>query len=231
MPSVDLALQVDLGLRLLLAAALGATIGVEREFHEHPAGTRTHLLVSLGSALFTVLSIYGFTGLGIDGTAPVDPSRVAAQIVTGIGFLGAGAIIKYGTSIRGLTTAASLWVTAAVGMAAGVGEWFLAIVATGLVVFSLGPLPALVRRIFPKRGRAVGFRLAVGRLEAIGEVSKMLADRGIVITGISTERTHQNHYEIDLNVRIRPGTQTDDLLNAITEIPDVEVLEAAVEIG
>ncbi len=230
MPPIDLALQVDLGLRLLLAAALGATIGVERELHEHPAGTRTHLLVSLGSALFTVISIYGFVGLGIDGTAPVDPSRVAAQIVTGIGFLGAGAIIKYGTSIRGLTTAASLWITAAVGMAAGAGQWILAIVATALVVFSLGPLPAVVRRIYPNRGHALGLRLDVARLDAIGTVSQVLADRGIVITGISTERTHQDHYEIDLNVRIRQGSKPKDLLNAISAIPDVEVLESAVEV-
>jgi putative Mg2+ transporter-C (MgtC) family protein len=230
MPPIDLALQVDLGLRLLLAAALGATIGVERELHEHPAGTRTHLLVSLGSALFTVLSIYGFVGLGIDGTAPVDPSRVAAQIVTGIGFLGAGAIIKYGTSIRGLTTAASLWITAAVGMAAGAGQWILAIVATALVVFSLGPLPAMVRRIYPNRGRALGLRLDVARLDAISTVSQVLADRGIVITGISTERTHQDHYEIDLNLRIRQGSRPKDLLNAISAIPDVEVLESAVEV-
>src|SRR5438045_6260094 len=97
----DLGLQVDLALRLLGAAALGAAIGAERERHGHPAGMRTHLLVALGSALFTVLSAYGFGApTGSAPGATVDPTRIAAQVVTGIGFLGAGAIIKYGTSIR-----------------------------------------------------------------------------------------------------------------------------------
>ena len=102
----DVTLQLDLAFRLVVAAVLGALVGLEREIHAHPAGMRTHLLVSLGSAMFTVLSIHGFIGV-LDpgqGAAP-DPTRIAAQIVSGIGFLGAGAIIKYGTSIRGLTTA------------------------------------------------------------------------------------------------------------------------------
>src|SRR5881397_273893 len=109
--------DLTIALRLLLAAILGALIGLEREIHDHPAGMRTHLLVSLGSAGFTALSIYAFPAPG------ADPARVAAQIVTGIGFLGAGAILKQGVTIHGLTTAASLWVVAAVGMAAGAGAW------------------------------------------------------------------------------------------------------------
>src|SRR5689334_14106252 len=100
---------------------------------------RTHLLVAFGCALFTVLSIYGFE-VSVAGASQVDPSRVAAQIVTGIGFLGAGAILKYGTSIRGLTTAASLWATAAIGIAAGTGQWILGLVGTTIVLFSLWPL-------------------------------------------------------------------------------------------
>src|SRR3954471_4455636 len=106
MPQIDLALQADLAVRMLVAAALGAAIGLEREIHEHPAGMRTHLLVSLGSGRFTIRAICGFEGGTAAGVSPaVDPPRIAAQIVSGIGFLGAGAILKYGTSIRGLTTA------------------------------------------------------------------------------------------------------------------------------
>src|SRR3989442_15789114 len=102
----DLTLQLDLAVRLVVASVLGAAIGLEREIHEHPAGMRTHLLVALGSAIFTELSIYGFAAVGAGADSPsIDPSRVAAQIVSGTGFLGAGAILKYGTSIRGLTTA------------------------------------------------------------------------------------------------------------------------------
>ena len=114
---IDLAADTGYAIRLLLAAVLGAAVGLEREIHGHPAGMRTHLLVSLGAAGFTVLSIAAFPAAG------ADPARVAAQIVTGIGFLGAGAILKQGVTITGLTTAASLWVVAAIGMAAGAGAW------------------------------------------------------------------------------------------------------------
>jgi putative Mg2+ transporter-C (MgtC) family protein len=131
-------------LRLLVAALLGAAIGFEREIHAHPAGMRTHLLVALGSAGFTVLSVAGF-GPG------VDPSRVAAQIVTGIGFLGAGAILKEGVSVRGLTTAASLWVVAAVGMAAGVGAWVTGVTITVIAIVSLWPLRLISKRLSTAR--------------------------------------------------------------------------------
>ena len=139
----DLNLQLDLAWRLIAAAILGAVIGIERERHEHPAGIRTHMLVSIGSAAFTVLSIYSF-GAGSD------PGRVAAQIVTGIGFLGAGSILKGGGTVHGLTTAASLWVVAAVGMAAGAGAWGVAIATTVIVLISLWPLQAIERRYFSR---------------------------------------------------------------------------------
>jgi putative Mg2+ transporter-C (MgtC) family protein len=135
----DLNLQADLALRLIVAAILGAAIGLERERHDHPAGIRTHLLVSVGAAAFTVLSIYSF-GEGSD------PGRVAAQIVTGIGFLGAGSILKGGGTVHGLTTAASLWVVAAVGMAAGTAAWGVAVATTVIVLISLWPLQAIERR-------------------------------------------------------------------------------------
>jgi putative Mg2+ transporter-C (MgtC) family protein len=140
----DVNLQLDLAFRLIVAAILGAIIGIERERHEHPAGIRTHMLVSIGSAAFTVLSIYSF-GEGSD------PGRVAAQIVTGIGFLGAGSILKGGGTIHGLTTAASLWVVAAVGMAAGAGAWGVAIATTIIVLISLWPLQEIERRYFRHR--------------------------------------------------------------------------------
>ena len=141
----DLDLQLELALRLVVAAVLGAAIGLEREYHDHPAGMRTHLLVSVGSATFTVLSIEAFKGPG------ADPARIAAQVVTGIGFLGAGAILKDRAGIRGLTTAASLWAVAAVGMAAGAAAWGVAIAATLIVLVSLWPLHEIERRIVDRR--------------------------------------------------------------------------------
>jgi putative Mg2+ transporter-C (MgtC) family protein len=133
-------------LRLFVAAALGGAIGVEREIRERQAGLRTHLVVSVGAAVFTLVSAYGFAGFG----ARVDPTRIAAQIVSGIGFLGAGAIIRQGLSVRGLTTAASLWLVAAIGMAAGAGFWAGAVIATAGALITLGPLRVVSFRILSR---------------------------------------------------------------------------------
>ncbi|MEO7295143.1 MAG: MgtC/SapB family protein [Candidatus Limnocylindria bacterium] len=143
MESLSLGTQVELTLRLVVALVLGAVIGWERELQRMPAGFRTHALVSLGSAIFTVISAYALTGPGSD------PSRIAAQIVSGIGFLGGGAILHYGGTVRGLTTAASLWAVAAVGMAAGAGLFVVACVSTVLVITALELFQRLER--FAKR--------------------------------------------------------------------------------
>jgi putative Mg2+ transporter-C (MgtC) family protein len=149
-------------LRLALAAVLGGLIGVERELREREAGLRTHLLVALGSALFTIVGAYGFHAFLDSGANVVraDPTRIAAQIVTGIGFLGAGAIIRQGLSVRGLTTAATLWVVAAVGLAAGAGYYSAAVITTGLVLIALYPLRIMAYRIL-RRFRAEDGRLLV----------------------------------------------------------------------
>jgi putative Mg2+ transporter-C (MgtC) family protein len=127
-------IEIEVILRLLLSAILGGLIGLEREIHGRPAGFRTHLLVSLGACVFTVTSIYFYR---IYGAGVVDPSRVAAQVVTGIGFLGAGAIIREKASIRGLTTAACLWVASAVGVACGLGAYAVSAVVTLVAIGSL----------------------------------------------------------------------------------------------
>jgi len=135
-------------------------IGLEREFREREAGLRTHLLVSLGSALFTIVSAFGFHDvLSHDPNTVVrlDPSRIAAQIVSGIGFLGAGAIIRQGLSVRGLTTAATLWVVAAIGMACGAGFYSVAVLATVVALIALWPLRYIafraIERVKPEEDR------------------------------------------------------------------------------
>jgi putative Mg2+ transporter-C (MgtC) family protein len=135
--------------RVALAAVLGAVLGLERELRDREAGLRTHLLVSVGSALFTIVSAYGFRDFLTSGASVVraDPTRIAAQIVTGIGFLGAGAIIRQGLAIRGLTTAATLWVVAAIGLAAGAGYYSAAVISTGVALVALWPLRALAYRV------------------------------------------------------------------------------------
>jgi len=137
---------IDLALRLLLAAGLGAAIGLEREIQRKPAGLRTNILIAVGSALFTTVSIQLAFGGGT-------PDRVAAQIVTGIGFLGAGAIIQQGSSLHKMTTAATVWVNAAVGMAAGAGEYAMAALATAITLAVLVLLRPL-ENYFERRGAA-----------------------------------------------------------------------------
>ncbi len=138
---MDLMVQVAAIGEMMLAAVLSMLIGLDRERRNRPAGMRTHMLVGIGACLFTVLSVHGFNG--------ADSSRVAANIVTGIGFLGAGTIIQRKSDVHELTTAASIWTTAAVGMAAGLGLWFVAIVAT-LIVWTV---LAILRRFGEKDDR------------------------------------------------------------------------------
>jgi putative Mg2+ transporter-C (MgtC) family protein len=131
----------DVLLRLAVAGALSGAIGLERELRDRAAGLRTHMLVGLGAALFTLVSAYGWNDFEFSTASGVvfDPTRIAAQIVTGIGFLGAGAIIRQGITVRGLTTAATLWIVAAIGMAIGAGYYSAGLIATGLVLVGLGP--------------------------------------------------------------------------------------------
>jgi uncharacterized membrane protein YhiD involved in acid resistance len=133
-PSLTVGAQVELALRLIAGLALGAIIGFERELHRQPAGFRTHSLVSLGAALFAIISGYGYGG------AAIDPTRITAQIVSGIGFIGAGTILQYRGHIRGLTTAASLWSVAAIGTATGTGLYVLAVLGTVLILVVLSLL-------------------------------------------------------------------------------------------
>jgi putative Mg2+ transporter-C (MgtC) family protein len=144
-------MELELAGRMTLGLVLGAVIGLERELHRQPAGFRTHSLVAVGAAIFTIISAYGFVG------SAVDPTRIAAQIVSGIGFIGAGTILQHRGNIRGLTTAASLWSVAAIGMAAGAGMVTIAVVGTVMilvVLFLLDRIEAFARRRMGLRAEA-----------------------------------------------------------------------------
>lgn len=127
----------DLLIRIGLCALFGGAVGVEREFSEHHAGFRTHVLVALGAGLFTISGIHAMEAFATDSSVRVDPTRIAAQVVTGIGFLGAGTIIREGMTVRGLTTAASLWVTAAIGTAVGLGALVAGAATTVMTLVAL----------------------------------------------------------------------------------------------
>lgn len=169
----DIALWEGL-LRLTLAAVLAGVIGVERELREQEAGLRTHMLVCVGATMFMLVGVYGWadiqlgTGIGV----VVDPSRVASYVVSGIGFLGAGAIIKHGINVRGLTTAASLWVVAAIGVAVGAGMYSFSIATTALVIVALWPLSQVKRLI---KGKADEPRRLAITLDSGASVVPVLA--------------------------------------------------------
>ena len=151
-------------LRLGLAAVLAGAIGIERELREQEAGLRTHMLVCVGATMFMLVGVYGWSDyrLGNDIGVVVDPSRVASYVVSGIGFLGAGAIIRHGINVRGLTPAASLWVVAAIGVSVGAGMYVLAIATTALVLLALWPLSQVKRLLEGKsdESRRLGVTLA-----------------------------------------------------------------------
>jgi putative Mg2+ transporter-C (MgtC) family protein len=155
----------------------------------------------------------------------VDPSRLAAQIVTGIGFLGAGTILKYGTSIRGLTTAASLWATAAIGIAAGTTQYFLAIVGSLIVLFSLWPLSRVARALRLRAAHAFRVRVVLKRLQTLGDIASALEAKLVVIDGVQTQRLAPDRFDLEIEMRLAAGVTAADVIQTIDELPGVEVLE------
>lgn len=174
--------QADIVFRLLLAALLGGAVGLEREFTIRPAGLRTHILVCVGSTVIMLVSA------AVEGA---DPARIAAQVVSGIGFLGAGTILREGASVRGLTTAASLWVVAGIGLATGAGQYLPALAGTVLVVLTLVILGRL-EKVIGARGQSrllmVEMRNTPGQL---GCVSAILGQRHLRVRNIQLQESSQ----------------------------------------
>lgn len=186
---------VEIGARLLLSCILGGAVGIERESIHRPAGLRTHVLVSLGSALFTLVSIYGFGSNHV-----TDPSRVAAQIVSGIGFLGAGTIIRHRAGIKGLTTAASLWTVAGIGLGVGSGYYVGSVIATTLVLVSL----IMLRKIEGWLSEGKRFRHLTLYFKSslkVSQVTALLAAFDIEIKEMEYD-TNQNEQILHMTVRV-----------------------------
>jgi putative Mg2+ transporter-C (MgtC) family protein len=176
-------------LRMLVAAVLGGAIGIEREWSNHAAGFRTHILVCLGSATIMLLSIYGFSDFVNETNVRVDPSRLAAQVVSGIGFLGAGAIIRNGNVVKGLTTAASIWVVAAIGLCTGAGFFTGAFVCTFLAVVSLYLLNKWEKLLMRNRRiQEVKFKIR-DVPGALGKVASTFGMHGIEIANIKDRKS------------------------------------------
>jgi putative Mg2+ transporter-C (MgtC) family protein len=225
----------ELGLALLLSAA----IGLEREIRQKDAGLRTHTLVGVGAALFMLISKYGFTDVLESRLVVLDPSRVAAQIVSGIGFLGAGLIFVRRDSVRGLTTAASIWVTAAIGAAAGAGLFVLAILATAVYFLIALAFPAVTRRL-PISATAIS-ALRVRYPDGRGILRTVLheaAGRGFAIDDVSAEhvgrrpgRTSGPHTNgapamVEVTLHVHGKQPVSELAAALSDLDHVEAVLA-----
>jgi putative Mg2+ transporter-C (MgtC) family protein len=212
----------EVALRLAVAAALTGAVGLERELRERAAGLRTHMLVGVGSALFTIVSAYAWGDFIFDrtqGTA-FDPTRIAAQIVTGIGFLGAGVIIRQGLSIRGVTTAAGLWVAAAIGMAVGAGYWGAALIGTGVVLVGLGPLRMAEGWVVRRRREGGTLEIDLRPEEPLAPVLSVLENRRARVSRIHLEEEETGR-QLRLEVRMPPGVSGRDLVEELTRLDEV----------
>jgi putative Mg2+ transporter-C (MgtC) family protein len=208
-------------LRLAAAFAFSAVIGVERERLERPAGLRTHVLVGVGACLFMLVSV-GVAGDRITA----DPGRVAAQVVTGMGFLGAGTIIRYGSLVRGLTTAASLWATSAIGLAAGLGWYVGAIATTGGVFLTLTGVRALEARMPPPHGyTTVSVTFPAEDID-LGAVTQKLRRLGVELSKVELGRPAEEERVASILVRPPSGMSADEIARALADLDEVTTAEA-----
>jgi putative Mg2+ transporter-C (MgtC) family protein len=213
-------------LRVLLAVALGGALGLEREIDAQPAGFRTHIVLCLGAALFGLISVHAFApfeSVRADSNVQIDVTRVASQVVVGVGFLGGGAILKYGASIRGLTTAASMWVTAAVGLAVGLGYYWAAVAITIATLVSLVGFRRLrdrIRRRYGRQTETVTFRLSADA-DAGDFVSAMHEISGVRVRNLQIDRSG-DEIEISVGVKSDVGVRLDRMLAEMATRPDVQ---------
>lgn len=209
----------EITLRLIVAMVLGGIIGLERDYRAKDAGFRTHFLVAIGSALFTLISMYGFA----DGVK--DTSRVAAQVVSGIGFLGAGIIVFQRNVIRGLTTAAGLWVTAAIGMACGVGQFYMAVLVTLLILIGL----EVLNRFIPHIGSS-SVQLSFSSPSRKDVAEAIMNIRKIVVDVISYEIKNKEsdkgeYYKVQMEVRTKHRQRNDRILEILKDFDNVNIID------
>ncbi|MCE5326581.1 MAG: MgtC/SapB family protein [Planctomycetaceae bacterium] len=212
-------------LRLGAAAVMGAVIGAERQHHGRSAGFRTQLLVAFGSALAMVVSLHFgevFKFPTADSTLRVDPARMAYGVMGGIGFLGAGAMIQDRMHIRGMTTAASLWCTAALGLACGFGMYSVALYSTLLVLFALLVLDRLEKYIPSRRSMNISVTIGLSVDNPIGRIQSLLESRHVKVSYVQIDRDHKALKQtVHMRVSMAASTRINDLLAIESELPDL----------
>ncbi|MCC6450927.1 MAG: MgtC/SapB family protein [Candidatus Aureabacteria bacterium] len=216
---------LDIVVRMLASALFGGVVGFERERHNQPAGLRTHVILSIGSCLAMCVSInlaMQFRSLVPNG----DPARLAAQVLSGIGFLGAGAILRYGTNVRGLTTAASLWTIAVVGLAAGAGHFIPALVATALLFAVLQVLDRLEKRYMGNLVPKIITVRAKDRYGVVDEVKNVVQGFHSTLKTMSLSKNLERHeIEIEAVASIPAGETMDKVFFSLSSIKDVTSVE------
>jgi len=205
----------QLVVRLIIACVLGGFIGLERESHGRPAGLRTHILVCVGSCLIMIVSVYAFPEFGMSR----DPARLAAQVVSGIGFLGAGTIMREGANIRGLTTAASLWVVAGIGLAVGSGFYLPGVVTAVIAVGTLTLLDKAERNIVTSKTMIIEFRI-VDRPGQLGAIAVVLGKLHFSIWDVNLEPDDHGEANLTLHV-IGRGTGMGQLAEELKNIEGI----------
>ena len=213
----------DFALRLFVAGAMGVLIGLEREYRAKEAGYRTHFLVALGSALMMIVSQYGFMEVLKTDLIRLDPSRIAAQVVSGIGFIGAGTIILQKQIVRGLTTAAGIWATSGIGLAVGAGMYAVGISATLLVLLGLETLSYFFKSI-GLRNMMIDF--STDDKEAIKRVSKKFNTRNYVVVSYEMTEAYtngKNVYHVSMVVKAKRMNEEGLLLMFLQDFPDITV--------
>jgi len=214
-------------LRLLIAAGLGLIIGYERERQDHAAGLRTHMILVVGAALAMTISINVAFIVGIENRAG-DPARIAAQVVSGIGFLGAGVIFKYGTSIRGLTTAASLWTVTIVGLAVGAGLFLAGLTATVILLLILTILNYFEDKVLSTFNRIHITIQAAYRQSLVEDVRTLLKTKRGKLGTINIERDVEgNKINLDILVRIHSDDPVEKIVDLLAAIPGIIMVKVS----
>lgn len=209
-------------LRLLLALILGGIVGYEREHKNRPAGLRTHILVCIGAALVQIIS---FNYIHQKGLASIDPFRLGAQVISGIGFLGAGTILKEGVNVKGLTTAASLWTVACIGLAIGAGLYFESLFATLFVFLSLRGLKIVEQKI-SKEAKYFNLQLVTENIPGvIGNIGKELEKLSVNIIGIEISGGEDEEAIIFLNLKAPNYINANQIIEMLTKIKSVKEIK------
>ncbi|MDQ6422300.1 MgtC/SapB family protein [Paenibacillus sp. LHD-117] len=224
--------QFELTIRILLALVLGGMIGFERELGGHSAGFRTHILVCMGSAVIVLLSMYGFAAFASEPNVRLDPARLAAQVISGIGFIGAGTIMRNGLNVSGLTTAASLWVSAAIGLSAGAGFYYCAVISTVLVVISLFALNK-VEKLFSRTKKVRELLIKMDhRSSGLGFVLTHLNRSGLQINKLSVDNdgespspANERYLIIRIQVKLKKVSKYEQIIASLIEMEGVVGLE------